>query len=138
MKSFTLVLMAAVMLIQPVLAEPPLLNSSQVKPLMRMKLERAKNVLEGLTMEDFEKVRSNAAALKVLSLESGWNLYQTTKYRKQSEDFRRSIDGIVESANDKDINRAALGYVSLTVRCVECHNYLRKNKVELMNFYPAK
>lgn len=130
------VALALALLIQPALADPPLSTSDQVKPLMQRKLDRAKNILEGLTMEDFEKIKVNASALKLLSLESGWNVYQTPNYRRQSEDFRRSVDVIVESANEKDINRAALGYVAMTVRCVECHNYMRKNKVELMNYQP--
>jgi len=98
-----------------------------VKPLMQMKLDNAKAILEGLTLEDYESVASNARQLKLLSMESGWNVLQTGTYRRHSEAFRENADLIVEAAEDRDINAAALGYVAMTVRCVECHNYMRKH-----------
>ena len=103
---------------------------SAVSPLMRMKLDNSKMILEGLTTEDFDKIGKGARALKLLSMESGWNIIQTEEYAKQSVDFRRSCDLIAKAAEDKDIHRATLGYVSLTVRCVECHSYMRRYEAE--------
>lgn len=107
------------------------LAPDNVAPLMRRKLDRAKNILEGLTLEQFDKIASNARSLRLLSMEAGWNVVQTEEYRKQSEDFRRACDSIEKSAVAKDIHRAALAYVALTVRCVECHSYMRENKIKL-------
>ena len=106
-------------------------NRAKLSPLMQLKLEKSKAILEGLTLEDYDKIAKNARALKLLSLESGWNVIQTEKYASQSEDFRRACDLISEAAEEKDVSRATLGYVALTVRCVECHSYMRKNKIEL-------
>lgn len=91
------------------------------------KLDNAKGVLEGLATEDYEKIARDAQALSLLSLESDWNVITTEEYLEQSSDFRRAVNVITEAAREKDVNRAALGYVNLTVRCVECHSYLRKN-----------
>ncbi|WP_182866661.1 hypothetical protein [Stieleria mannarensis] len=102
-----------------------------VAPLMRRKLDRAKNILEGLTLEQFDKIASNARSLRLLSMEAGWNVVQTEEYRKQSDDFRRACNSVEKAADAKDIHRAALAYVSLTVRCVECHSYMRENKIKL-------
>ncbi len=115
-----------------ILAQPPLPPSSHVKALMQIKLDRAKGILEGLTQEDYEKIASNARALKLLSMESGWNVYQTEKYMSHSQHFRQTADRIIEAAGEKDVHRAALGYVALTVGCVECHSYIRKNKADLL------
>lgn len=101
-------------------------------PLMRMKLDRSKFILEGLTLEDFDKIASNARALHLLSTESGWNVIQTKEYASQSRDFQRAAELVAEAAGEKDIHRATMGYVALTVRCVECHSYMRKHRVELM------
>lgn len=126
-----------VLLMQPgsARAQNPLgedgLVQENVAPLMRRKLDRAKNILEGLTLEQFDKIASNARSLRLLSMEAGWNVVQTEEYRKQSEDFRRACDSIEKSAQAKDIHRAALAYVALTVRCVECHSYMRENKIKL-------
>jgi hypothetical protein len=107
-------------------ADPP----TNLTPLMRMKLERSKLILEGLSLEQFDQIATNARSLKLLSTESGWNVIQTAEYASQSEDFRRAADLIAEAAADKDIHRATMGYVALTVRCVECHSYMRKHRSE--------
>lgn len=115
------------------IADPPEKHShNPVSPLMQMKLEKSKAILEGLAMEDFGAISGNARALRLLSLESGWNVFQTEEYATQSREFRRATDMIANAAEEKDISRAALGYVGLTVRCVECHSYMRKHKVQLM------
>ncbi len=125
-----------VLLTHQVTADPPLIDTSHVKPLMQMKLDRAKNILEGVVLEDFDKIASNARSLKLLSMESGWNVYQTEQYTGHSNDFRRSVDTLIQAAEDKNINLATLGYVSLTVRCVECHTYLRKNHTDIVKKQP--
>ena len=108
-------------------SDPPKTNPpTKLTPLMRMKLDKSKEILEGLTLENFDQIAKNARSLKLLSMESGWNVLQTEEYAIQSRDFRRTCDLIEEAADEKDISRAALGYVALTVRCVECHAYMRK------------
>lgn len=113
-------------------ADPP--NEApphRITPLMKMKLDKSKAILEGLTLEDFDAIAKNAKALKLLSLESGWNVLQTPEYVTQSQEFRRTAEMIAEAAKEKNISRATLGYVSMTVRCVECHSYMRKHRMEL-------
>ena len=104
----------------------PVLSKEKLAPLMQMKLDRSKSILEGLALEDYEKIAKNARALRLLSLESGWTVLQTEEYTEQSKDFRRNAELIAEAGADKDLGRATLGYVALTVRCVECHSYMRK------------
>ena len=117
--------------------QPPATPATPVTPLMRIKLERSKAILEGLTLEDYDKIAANARALKLLSTEAGWNVIQTEEYESQSADFRRSADLIIEAAAGRDINRATLGYVAMTVRCVECHSYIRKHNVQVLRQKPG-
>ncbi len=98
-----------------------------LKPFMKRKLELSKNVVEALVTEDYEKLAKNAQGLSLLSMESGWNVFTTGEYVQQSADFRRAVQVIIDASHEKNIDRAALGYVNLTVRCVECHKYLRKH-----------
>ena len=104
----------------------PVIAKEKLAPLMQMKLDRSKDILEGLALEDYEKISKSARALRLLSLESGWNVLQTEEYSQQSLDFRRNSELIAEAGEEKDLGRATLGYVALTVRCVECHSYMRK------------
>jgi hypothetical protein len=99
----------------------------ELKPFMQLKLEHSKSILEALAVEDFESMAKNAQALSLLSLESNWNSITTQEYIQQSSDFRRACQVIHEAAEERNVDRATLGFVNLTVRCVECHKYLRKN-----------
>lgn len=136
MKRVVPLLLAGLILIAiggPANSDPPEnaeATKSNIHPLMQMKLDKSKQILEGLTMEDFEKIGRNARSLRLLSTESGWNVLQTEEYATQSRDFQRTCDLIAEAAKEKDISRATLGYVAMTVRCVECHAYMRKHKAE--------
>lgn len=105
-----------------------LIPKKQITSLMQMKLDKSKALLEALAMEDYKAIAKNSRGLRLLSLESGWNVIQTPEYTKQSSEFKRSTDLITEAAEQRDLGRATLGYVALTVRCVECHIYLRKQR----------
>lgn len=98
---------------------------------MHRKLEYSKTLLEGLATEDYEKISRNAQSLNLLSLESTWNVLVTEEYLKQSDAFRRALESIRDGAKEKNIDRAALGYVDMTIRCVECHKYVRRNKANI-------
>ncbi len=97
---------------------------------MQLKLDHAKGILEGLATEDFEQIAKDSQALTALSLQSSWNTRTTLDYLDHSSDFRRALNIITKAAHEKNLDRAALAYVNLTVQCMECHRYLRKNEVE--------
>jgi len=105
-------------------------DQNELAPFMQMKLQHSKDILEGLATEDFEKIAVGAQALTALSLESSWNVYTTGDYLQHSSDFRRSLGIVKDAAQEKNIDRAALGFIDLTVQCLECHRYLRKQIVE--------
>ncbi len=102
-------------------------GQQRLKPFMQQKLDHSKSILEALAVEDFDKLAKSAQALSLLSLESNWNVLTTDEYIQQSAAFRRACSVIQEAAHEKNVDRAALGFMDLTVRCVECHKYLRKN-----------
>lgn len=109
---------------QDTAAGPP-----KISDFMQLKLEYSKEILAGLALEDHERVAKNAQALSLLSMESNWKVLNTEAYLEQSKDFRSTAKVIQEAAREKNIERATLGYVAMTVRCVECHGYLRsRNK----------
>ena len=100
-------------------------SKAQLGSFMELKLEHAKGILEGLATEDFEQIARSSQALTALSLESSWNAHTTTEYLDHSADFRRALNVVTSAAREENLNRAALGYVSMTVQCMECHRYLR-------------
>jgi hypothetical protein len=97
----------------------------QSKAFMRAKLEHSQKVLEGLALEDFDTIAKNAQAMSLLSLAASWQVLQTPEYAQQSLEFRRSADAITAAAKKKNLDGAALAYVEMTMKCVNCHKYVR-------------
>lgn len=135
MKRITLALSTLVVVLAgswQLLGEPPQQKKDdRLVPIMEQKLRHTKALLEGLATEDFGQISRNSQALSLLSLESAWNVIVTEEYLKQSNAFRRSLESIRDGAKDASVDRAALGYVDMTIRCVQCHKYVRQNRKNL-------
>jgi hypothetical protein len=129
--SFGILALLAVQL-RGVPQNPPnkLKDSEKLEQFMQMKLEHSQAIMQGLATEDFELIAKEAQQLLALSLESSWEVHTTQAYLDQSSDFRRSLHLISEAAHEENLDRAALGYMNLTVHCIECHRYLRKHHPE--------
>jgi cytochrome c556 len=95
-------------------------------PLMEQKLTHAQNILSAIAKEDYAKLSENAEGLRRLA-EKQWIEKDTPEYRAQLKDFWVVLEGIRASAADKDIDGATLAYMQMTLSCVRCHKYLRKN-----------
>jgi hypothetical protein len=95
---------------------------------MRQKLEFSKQVLEGLTLEDFDAITKGARALKQLSLAAEWEvptIPNLPEYMAFTNEFQRLGDDLSAQAKAKNIDGATLAYLRLTMNCVNCHKYVR-------------
>jgi hypothetical protein len=92
---------------------------------MRAKLAHADHVLEGLAVEDFEMIERAAQELSLASLDSNWQVLQTEDYVRQSAEFRRSCDALKKAAQEKNLDGATLAWLEVTLKCVQCHKYVR-------------
>lgn len=97
----------------------------ELKDFMRAKLKHSQRVLEGLVMEDFDEVAKGSQELSLLSLAASWQVLQTPEYLDYSRKFRTAADSLTEKARKKDLTGATTAFNQLTVRCVECHKYMR-------------
>lgn len=105
-------------------------SKATTKDAMKRKLEHAQKALEGITMEKFDSLEKNAAALVKLSQTEAWRTIETDEYRLFSEEFRRHAKALQNAAKKKNIDAASLAYVQMTLTCVNCHKYVRnKQKV---------
>jgi len=101
-------------------------DEEKTKALMRKKLENAQKVLEGVAMRDFSLIGKHAEELMLLSQQAEWHVMKTPRYEVCSNEFRRSVDDLIQKAKDKNIDGAALSYVEMTLACVKCHKYVRE------------
>ena len=95
---------------------------------MRQKLEFSKNVLEGLSLEQYSMIEKNAKSLKCLSQAAEWEvptIPNATDYVALTSEFQRNADDLIRHARESNIDGATLAYVKLTMNCVQCHKYVR-------------
>jgi hypothetical protein len=95
---------------------------------MRTKLEASREILEGLTLEDYALVTKGARALKALSRAAEWEvptIPNADEYVTQTAEFQRLADELTAKARDKNLDGATLAYFKLTTTCVNCHKYVR-------------
>jgi len=95
---------------------------------MRQKLEFSKNVLEGLSLEQFTMIEKNAKALKKLSEAAEWEvpvIPNATDYVALTSEFQRYAEDLAKNAKQGNIDGATLAYLKLTMNCVQCHKYVR-------------
>ena len=104
-------------------------DSKKVSELMRKKLQHAQKVLEGIALNDFDKILEHADGLMQVSKEVEWKVVKTPRYEVQSNEFRRAVEILQEKATQKNLDGAALGYVELTLTCVKCHKYVREARM---------
>ena len=98
---------------------------------MRKKLEYSKQVLEGLTKEDFPEVLKGARALKTLGESEVWGDLkrpEADRYGLYIREFQSLARELVAKADAKNLDGVTLAYVQLTVNCVHCHKELRESR----------
>jgi hypothetical protein len=101
-------------------------SAKQRKKLMIDKLKNAQLLLEGLALNDFDKVKKSAQELMIISKAVEWQVMKTPRYQLYSDAFRESVEKVIQKAKAKDIDGVALGYVDMTLTCVKCHQYVRE------------
>lgn len=100
-------------------------EADKVATFMRAKLAHSGDVLEGLALGDFDLIATGAQELSLASQDSNWNVLQTEDYVRQSMEFRRACDSLRRAAKDRNLDGAALAWMEVTMKCVQCHRSLR-------------
>ncbi len=100
-------------------------SRSAHKEFMRKKLDSAQSVLEGLAMEDFKLIAKGAGELKAASTSAEFNVINDGFYNAYADKFRRTTEKMAKAARERNVDGATLGYLDMTLSCVECHKYVR-------------
>ncbi|QDU30479.1 hypothetical protein ETAA8_56190 [Anatilimnocola aggregata] len=104
-------------------------NEPTISKFMRAKLQHSQKLIEALALEDYGTMAKSAQEMSLLTRAEQWQLLQTPDYLFESDAFRRSADEMMAAAKEKDLDRAALAYVDMTMKCVKCHKYVRHTKM---------
>jgi hypothetical protein len=103
-------------------------RDDKLHDLMQRKLAASQKVLEGIAVNDFDKIRKQADELIDISKQTEWRALKTPQFELHSNDFRRIAENLGQNAKDKNLDGAALNYVELTLTCVKCHKYIRERR----------
>jgi len=95
------------------------------KEIMKVKLEYAHYLLNGVTTENFPLIATNADKLSQLTQLSTWSGRRTPEYEALSAEFRKHADELGRAAKERNLDAASLAYVQLTLSCINCHKYMR-------------
>ena len=99
-------------------------KGSQV--LMCDKLTCANKALEGLALEDFDKIAESAEKMRMISRAASWYVIDSEEYARYSKNFQEEATDLTRHAKQKNLDAASLDYMRLTMTCVQCHQHLRQ------------
>jgi cytochrome c556 len=103
------------------------------EPLMQQKLKHAQKVLEGLAINDFDKIADNGNELLAISKLAEWKAVKTPRYATYSDEFQEAVEKLIKNAKDKNLDGATLAYLEMTSSCVKCHKHVREARMVPLN-----
>lgn len=129
--SATLVVLfiAIVTLVRPTVAGDEEPTSKDINYWMKKKLEHSHSILTGLAMEDFERIRTGAEAMRKLGkVEAFARRKDAEDYRMQLRVFDFANRELVRLAKEENLDGVATAFNQLTLSCLNCHKLLRDGK----------
>ncbi|MDP2318201.1 MAG: hypothetical protein Q8O42_02520 [Acidobacteriota bacterium] len=96
---------------------------------MRDKLTHTQKILEAIMVSDYEALDRESAALVRATELPAWSVLKSPEYLRQSAAFPSAIQDLRDAAGARDLDRATLEYMSLTLTCFQCHKHLKGLRV---------
>ena len=118
------IVLALAAAVSPLQGQTP--RPGDLRQLMIDKLKFAQRILEGLALNDYDKIGQSADRLIQISKSAEWLVHKTPRYEVSSNEFRRAAEEVARKAREKNLDGVALAYVDLTRSCVRCHQYVRE------------
>jgi cytochrome c556 len=102
---------------------------TNVQVLMRNKLEAAHGLLDALALEDYGKLEHFSSMLHDLSRASAWSKPDSGEFQYYAKSFQHAADYLMEQAKAHNLEGVTMGYVRVTLECVQCHKLVRGQKL---------
>ncbi len=100
-------------------------NAIARRDYMRVKLNFAQAIMEGLSVQNFEQISDAAREIKTITDGEQWLAIDTPEYEEYSGDLRQSADRLMEMAINKNLEGSALRFFDMTLHCLDCHKYIK-------------
>lgn len=100
-----------------------------INRVMREKLAVTQKILEAVVTSDWVALENHSRELERLTGDPRWTILKYPEYAKQSDAFRRAVSSLRHAAAARDLEETPNAYVSVTLRCVDCHRYLARARM---------
>ena len=95
---------------------------------MRQKLSYSQGILEGLALEKYDLITTNAALLRNMNVTNAFLMLGNVSYRSYITNFQASVYGLDRAAKNKNLTDATEAYVRVAKNCVQCHQDFRRDQ----------
>ncbi len=104
-------------------------DSAARRDYMRTKLTFSQAIVEGLTVKNFDTINTAATEIRNVTEGEMWLVHKTPEYNRYSDEMKRSVEELIHAAEEKNLEGSALRFFDVTLKCIDCHEYLRRNRL---------
>ena len=104
---------------------PPKERHTPTQPFMRQKLNYFQGVLEGLTLERYDLLLTNATLLRSMNFTNTFFALGNPNYMANITNFQDRVDALINAAKDNDQQKTADAYSQTVGSCLHCHKTFR-------------
>ena len=93
---------------------------------MRTKLMYTQNIVEGLSTGQFALIVSSAEEIERITQAEAWTANITPDFVRWSDELQQAARRLRKAAENGKLEASTLRYFELTMKCIDCHQHLRK------------
>jgi len=126
MKRKAILTAAAVLLLSVLLVNSA--ETKKVKPtqlFMRQKAAYSQKIIEGIVLEHYDEVATNAVRMWRMSQTNAWTLLKSPDYKEMSVKFQVDTSALITAAHTSNSVEVLDAYNRVTADCVACHQHFR-------------
>ena len=102
-------------------AAGPASAQTDLRVLMRQKLEIAQQLFGAVVLGRLPAVERDAAELVRISETASWMTAPTPAYLTHADDFQEAARDLVAAASTGDLGEVSSAYMTIVETCVQCH-----------------
>ena len=101
----------------------------QMNRVMREKLGHTQKILEAVVTSDWVSLETHSRELERLTNDPRWTMLKLPEYARYSAAFVTAIQALHRAAAQRDLEQTPKAYIDVTLRCVDCHRYLARERI---------
>jgi len=95
---------------------------------MRQKLGYSEKIVEGITLENYSLVISNAVQLRLMTQSNIWMELKNPAYLEKTDHFQADVTAMLDAAGASNTPVLLKAYTQVTADCVDCHQSFRPDQ----------